>query len=72
MTLGMKLCLNGFQKNVMQILWIFSCNKFVFMRLWVKVFVSQEWVQREITVNLELISKILGPFNLHFWSCQSQ
>ena len=66
MTLGMKLCLNGFQKNFMQILWIFSCNKFILMRLWVKVFVSQEWVQAEITVNSELISKIVGPFDLHF------
>ena len=56
MTLGMKLCLNGFQKNFIQILWIFSCNKFILMRLWVKMFVSQEWVQAEITTNSELIS----------------
>ena len=56
MTLGMKLCLNEFQKNFIQILWIFSCNKFILMRLWVKMFVSQEWVQAEITINSELIS----------------
>ena len=72
MPLGMKLCLNGFQKNFMQALWILSCNKFILMRFWVKGFVSQEWVQAEITVNSELISKILGPFNLNFWPCQSQ
>ena len=56
MTLGLKLCLNGFQKNFIQILWIFSCNICILVRLWVKVFVSQEWEQAEITVNSELIS----------------
>ena len=66
MTLGMKLCLNRFQKNFMQISWIFSCNKFILMRLWVKECVSQEWVQAEITVNSELISKVVGSSDLYF------
>ena len=72
MTLGLKLCLNGFEKNFIKILWIFSCNKCILLRLWVKVFLSQEWVQAKITVDLELISQILGYVNLHFWPCQSQ
>ena len=29
----------------------FKCNKFILMTLWVKVFVSQEWVHAEITLN---------------------
>ena len=37
----------------MQILRIFSCNKCILVRLWVKVFVSQEWVQAEITVAIK-------------------
>ena len=56
MTLGMKLCLNGFQKNFIQLLWIFSSDKFILVRLWVKVFTSQEWAQAGITVNSGLIS----------------
>ena len=31
---------------------IFSYNKCIPVRLWVKVFVSQEWVQGEITVQM--------------------
>ena len=47
MTVGLTflLCQNGkffgFQKNFFQILRIFSSNKCIFVRLWVKVFVSQ-------------------------------
>ena len=40
-----------FQKSFMQILWIFSYNKCILVRLWVKVFVSQGWVQAEVTVD---------------------
>ena len=50
MTLGLKfiLCLKNsklfdFKKNFIQILWNFSCNKCIFVRLWVKVFVPQGW-----------------------------
>ena len=50
------LCLNGkpfdFKKNFMQIFWIFSSNKCILVRLWVKVLVSQVWVQIEITITL--------------------
>ena len=50
------LCLNGkpfdFKKNLIQILWIFSSNKCILVRLWVKVLVSQGWVQVEITITL--------------------
>ena len=35
------------KKNSIQ---IFSCNKCIPVRLWVEVFVSQRWVQSEITV----------------------
>ena len=49
-------CLNGkpfdFKKNLIQILWIFSSNKCILVRLWVKVLVSQGWVQVEITITL--------------------
>ena len=57
MTLGSKflLWLNGklfdFKKNLIQILWIFSYTKFILVRLGVKVFVSQGWVQTEITIH---------------------
>ena len=57
MTLGLKflLCLNGklseFKKNSIQILWIFSCNTCILVRLWVKVFVLQGWVLEKIAVN---------------------
>ena len=37
-------------ENFIQILWIFSYNKCILVRLWVKVFVSQGWLQVEITV----------------------
>ena len=47
----------------------FGWNEFILMRLWVEVFVSQQWVQAEIEANSELISKIIGPFNLHSWPC---
>ena len=40
-----------FKKNSMQILWIVSCHKCIFARLWVKVFVSQGCVHAEITVH---------------------
>ena len=46
------LCLNGkffdFKKTS---LWIFSCNKCILVRLWVKLFVSKGWIQTEITVH---------------------
>ena len=57
MTLGLKflLCLNEklseFKKNSIQILWIFSCNTCILVRLWVKVFVLQGWVLEKIAVN---------------------
>ena len=41
----------SFQENFIQILWIFSCNKCILLKLWVKVFVSQGWVQAEITIH---------------------
>ena len=41
-----------FQKNSIQILWIFSRKKCIFVRLRVKVFVSQESVQTEVTVTI--------------------
>ena len=46
------LCLNGkffdFKKTA---LWIFSCNKCILVRLWVKLFVSKGWIQTEIAVH---------------------
>ena len=36
----------------------FQLQQFILVRLWVKVFVSQEWVQAEITVNSELMSTL--------------
>ena len=39
-----------FQRNFIQILWILGCNKRILVRLWVMVFVSQGWLQTEITV----------------------
>ena len=44
-----------FQSNFIQILWIFSCNKCILVRLWVKVFVSQGWVQAEITIHYKSV-----------------
>ena len=44
-----------FQKNFIQILWIFSCIKCILVRLWVKVFVSQGWVQAEITIHYKSV-----------------
>ena len=39
-------------KNFIWILWIFKkCKKCILVRFWVKVFVSQDRVQAEITVN---------------------
>ena len=40
-----------FQKDFIQILWIFGYNKCILVKLWVKVFVSRGWVQAEITMN---------------------
>ena len=57
-----------FQKNYLQILWVFSCNGWILVRLWVKVFVSQGWVQAEVTVNLILVT--LGHSRLCFWPWQ--
>ena len=55
-----------FRKNFIQILWIFSCNKCILVGLWVKVFVSREWVQEEITVTISFRVNLIGHFNLHF------
>ena len=55
MTLGLKilLCLNekilDLKSNSVGILRIFSSNKCILVRLWVKKFVSQRWLQAEIT-----------------------
>ena len=40
-------------KNFIQISWIFSCNEciLVIVRLWVKLFVSQGWIQTEIAMH---------------------
>ena len=40
-----------FQKNPIHILWIFNCYGYILVGLWVKVFISQGWVQAEITVH---------------------
>ena len=40
-----------FQKSFIQILWIFSCNKCILVRRWVKVIVIQGRVQAEITTH---------------------
>ena len=55
MTLGLKFLLwinrnFWFQKTTFRYLYIFNCNKCIFVRLQVKVLVSQVWVQSEITV----------------------
>ena len=42
-------------KQNIQILWIFSCNRHILVRLSVKVLLSQEWVQAEITVYIYTI-----------------
>ena len=52
-----------------------SVNVFLWDRPWVKVFVSQVWIQVQITekkYNSVVISETLGHFKLHFWSCHSQ
>ena len=38
-----------FQKNIQ--IWIFSFDKCILVRLWVNVFISQGWIQAEITVH---------------------
>ena len=50
MTLGLKfvLCLNRKLFNLKK---TSSCNKYVLVRLWVNVFVSEGWVQGEITIH---------------------
>ena len=57
MTLEFLLCLNGtffdLKRNFIQILWIFNCSKCILVRLRVKVFVSQDWVQAEITFTIK-------------------
>ena len=40
-------------------LWIFNYNKYILVKLWVKMFVSQEQMQEEIaahTLSLKIIS----------------
>ena len=50
MTLGLKFisCLNRKLFNLKK---TSSCNKCILVRLWVNVFVSEGWVQGEITIH---------------------
>ena len=63
MNLGLKflLCLNEkcftFKKTI-QILWIFSCNRNILVRLWVKIFLSQGWEQAEIAVHINYLKLV--------------
>ena len=41
-----------------------ATNVFLFVRLWVKVLASQEWVQAEITVAIQFRVNPIGHFNL--------
>ena len=54
MTLGLKylLCIDGkiFDFNKLQTLCILSCNKCILVRLLGQLFLSQGWVQAEITM----------------------
>ena len=38
-------------KNPIQILWFFNYNRHILVILWVRVFVSQGWIQAEVAVN---------------------
>ena len=55
MTLGLKFLFwknRNFwsQKTTFRYLCIFNCNKCILVRLWVKVLVSQVWMQSEVTI----------------------
>ena len=65
MTLGLKFLLwtnrnFDFKKTTFRYLCIFNCNKCILMRLWVKILVSQGWVQSEITVHTIMEQKTEG------------
>ena len=59
MTLGLKflLCRKekrfDLKKKFIQILWIFHCNKYILVRLWIEVFVSKGWTQTETTITIQ-------------------
>ena len=40
-----------FQENPIQILCIFDSNRYILVKLWVKVFVSQGWVLAKIEMH---------------------
>ena len=55
-----------FQKTFIKISWIFSCNKCIIVRLWLKLFISHGWMQTEITVhNIKHFNSVLIPYTLN-------
>ena len=54
MTLGLKF-LSCIKRKIIELHpnMFFSCNKFVLVRLWVKVFLSKGWVEEEIAVQTQ-------------------
>ena len=52
-------------------LWVFNCNRYILMRLWVKLVVPQGWVQTEIAVH-NLCSVIIPYLKLQYiFNCTS-
>ena len=52
-------------------LWVFNCNRYILMRLWVKLVVPQGWVQTGIAVH-NLCSVIIPYLKLQYiFNCTS-